>query len=113
MYTNQLMDRKNFNYPPFYRLIEITLIHRDVNMVNASAKYLADALKHHFGKRVLGPEFPLVSRIRNLYHKNILLKVERDTSVVQAKKIITDLLIKFKSSSDHKSVRVQIDVDPM
>ncbi|MCE9540573.1 MAG: primosomal protein N' [Bacteroidetes bacterium] len=113
MFTNQLLDRKNFNYPPFYRLIEITLIHRDVNMVNASAKFLADELKHHFKKRVLGPEFPIVSRIRNLYHKNILLKIERDASVVQVKKILSNLLIHFKSSSDYKSVRVQIDVDPM
>ncbi|OFY84954.1 MAG: primosomal protein N' [Bacteroidetes bacterium RIFCSPLOWO2_12_FULL_35_15] len=113
MYTNQLLDRKNFNYPPFFRLIEITVIHRDVNMVNASAKYLADELKRHFKKRVLGPEFPLVSRIRNLYHKNILLKIERDASVVQVKKIVTELLVKFKSGSDHKAVRVQLDVDPM
>ena len=113
MYTNQLLDRKNFNYPPFYRLIEITLIHKDVNMVNASAKYLADELKHYFKKRVLGPEFPIVSRIRNLYHKNILLKIERDASVIQVKKILTDLLVQFKSGSDYKSVRVQIDVDPM
>ncbi|MES2140296.1 MAG: primosomal protein N' [Bacteroidota bacterium] len=113
MYTNQLLDRKNFNYPPFFRLIEITLIHRDVNMVNASAKFLADELKHHLKKRVLGPEFPVVSRIRNLYHKNILLKIERDASVVQVKKIVSNLLVQFKSSSDYKSVRVQIDVDPM
>jgi primosomal protein N' (replication factor Y) len=113
MYTNQLMDRKSFNYPPFYRLIEITVIHKDVNMVNVAAKYLADALKHHFAKRVLGPEFPLVSRIRNLYHKNIVLKIERDASVLQVKKIVNELLTKFKSTSDYKSVRVQIDVDPM
>jgi primosomal protein N' (replication factor Y) len=113
MYTNQLMDRKNFNYPPFYRLIEITIIHKDVDLVNVAAKYLADALKHHFAKRVLGPEFPLVSRVRNLYHKNILLKIERDASVNQVKKFVSELLIKFKSNSDYKSVRVQIDVDPM
>lgn len=113
MYTNQLLDRKNFNYPPFYRLIEITIIHKEVDMVNVAAKFLADALKHHFDKRVLGPEFPLVSRIRNLYHKNILLKIERDASVGQVKKIVSELLIKFKTHSDYKSVRVQIDVDPM
>jgi primosomal protein N' (replication factor Y) len=113
MYTNQLMDRKNFNYPPYFRLIEVTVIHKDVDMVNASSKYLADALKKHFAKRVLGPEFPLVSRVRNLYHKNILLKIERDASVGQVKKILSELLVKFKSSADYKSVRIQIDVDPM
>ncbi|MCX6294856.1 MAG: primosomal protein N' [Bacteroidetes bacterium] len=113
MYTNQLMDRKNFNYPPFFRLIEITAIHKDIDMVNASSKHLADALKKHFGKRVLGPEFPLVSRVRNLYHKNILLKIERDSSVAQVKKIVAELLVKFKTTSEYKSVRVNIDVDPM
>jgi len=113
MYTNQLLDRKNFNYPPFFRLIEITLIHNDVNMVDAAAKFLADELKHHFKKRVLGPEFPIVSRIRNMYHKNILLKIERDASVVQVKKTLNNLLVDFKSGSDYKSVRVQLDVDPM
>lgn len=113
MYTNQLLDRKNFNYPPYFRLIEMTLIHKDINMVNASAKYLADELKHYFQSRVLGPEFPIVSRIRNLYHKNILLKLERDLSVQQAKKIVNELLVRFKTNADYKSVRVQIDVDPM
>lgn len=113
MYTNQLLDRRNFNYPPYYRIIEITLIHRDVNMVNESAKYLAAELRQHFGKRVLGPEFPLVARIRNLYHKNILLKIERDASVVQAKKVLNDLLVNFKINPDFKTVRVQMDVDPM
>jgi primosomal protein N' (replication factor Y) len=113
MYTNQLLDRKNFNYPPYYRLIEMKVIHKDVNMVNLASKYIADNLKQHFGKRVLGPEFPLVSRIRNLYHKTILLKIEREGSVVQAKKIISDLLVQFKSTPDFKSVRIQIDVDPM
>lgn len=113
MYTQQLLDRKNFNYPPYFRLIEITVIHRDVDMVNASAKYLSDELKRHFQKRVLGPEFPLVSRVRNLYHKNILLKIERDASVSQVKKIVNELLIGFKSNSDFKSVRLQMDVDPM
>ena len=113
MYTNQLLDRKNFNYPPYYRLIEITLIHKDVDMVNASSKYFADALKKHFAKRVLGPEFPLVSRVRNQYRKNVLLKIERDASVAQVKKIVSELMIKFKTNPDYKSVRVNIDVDPM
>jgi len=113
MYTNQLLDRKNFNYPPYYRLIEMKVMHKDVNMVNAASKFIADQLKHHFNKRVLGPEFPLVSRIRNLYHKTILLKIEREASVVQAKKIVADIITQFKSNPDYKSVRIQMDVDPM
>jgi primosomal protein N' (replication factor Y) len=113
MYTNQLLDRKNFNYPPYYRLINISVIHRDQDMVNDAAKFLADALKKHFAKRVLGPEFPLVSRIRNQYYKNIILKIERDASAVQAKKIVSESLLKFKADQYYKSVKIRMDVDPM
>jgi len=113
MYTEQLLDRRNFQYPPYYRLIEITIVHRDVNMVNAASKYFAEQLKYHFGKRVLGPEFPIVSRVRNLYHKNILIKIERESSTAQAKKIIADLLVLFKSNNDYKTVKILLDVDPM
>ena len=94
-------------------MIEITVIHKDVDLVNVAAKYFADALKKHFAKRVLGPEFPLVSRIRNLYHKNILLKIEREASVNQAKKIISELLIKFKNNPDYQFVLLQLYVDPL
>ncbi len=113
MYTNQLLDRKNFNYPPYYRLIEMTVIHKDLDLVNDAAKHIADKLKKHFGKRVLGPEFPMISRIRNLFHKTILIKIERESSVVQVKKIIVEELGKFKVKSEYKSVRVNMDVDPM
>lgn len=113
MYTTQLLDRKTFNYPPFYRLIEITVIHKDVNLVNDGSKHLADNLRHHFAKRVLGPEFPIVSRMRNLYHKTILLKIEREASVAQAKKIVSEVITKFKIIPSYKSVRIRIDVDPL
>ena len=113
MYTNQLLDRKNFNYPPFYRLIEMTVIHKDLDLVNDAAKYISDKLKKHFGKRVLGPEFPMISRMRNLFHKTILIKIERESSVVQVKKTIVEELAKFKGKSEYKSVKVNMDVDPM
>lgn len=113
MYTAQLLDRKNFNYPPFFRLINLTIIHRDPDLVNNASKFIADELKQFFNKRVLGPEFPLVARVRNLYHKCILLKIERDVSIAQVKKRVSDTLVLFKAQSAYKSVRVQIDVDPL
>lgn len=113
MYTNQLLDRRNFHYPPYYRLIELTLIHKDLDLVNVGAKELANKLKSIFGKRVLGPEFPLVSRIRNSYYKNILLKVEKESSIVQAKKQLAECIDQFRIMPEFKSIRVQLDVDPI
>ena len=88
-------------------------VHKDLDLVNDAAKHIADKLKKHFGKRVLGPEFPMISRIRNLFHKTILIKIERESSVVQVKKIIVEELGKFKVKGEYKSVRVNMDVDPM
>lgn len=113
MYTDQLMDRRNFHYPPFYRLIAFTLWHKDQDVLNNAARAFAGELRVQFGKRVLGPEFPAVARIRNLYRKNILLKLEKEASPAKAKQVIQALLDKFKAAPENKSVKVQVDVDPV
>lgn len=113
MYFEQLQDRQKFNYPPFYRLLRITLKHKSVDQLDASSAYLADQLKQRFDKRVLGPEYPIVARVRNLYHKNILLKFEKDLSINKAKKALQQLINHFSSLPDHKQVKVKLDVDPL
>ncbi|MEM9024660.1 MAG: primosomal protein N', partial [Bacteroidota bacterium] len=65
LYKDEILERRNFHYPPFHRMIRITLKHRDVEKVNHAAAYLARLLRTVFGERVLGPEFPLVARMRN------------------------------------------------
>ena len=113
MYTNELVERKQFHYPPFHRLIHFTLKHRDRDIVNAGADEFTTHLKEKFGVRVLGPEFPVISRIKNLYHKNVLIKIERDASIHKVREIITTIKNNFEVRSDYKAVRITIDVDPM
>src|SRR5690554_5780422 len=85
MYKNELIERKNYFYPPFYKMINLTLKHRDPNKLDMMAADLADRMKVVFGSRVLGPEFPVVKRIQNSYLKVIRLKVERDASNKKSK----------------------------
>ena len=113
MYTWETMERKNFHYPPFYRLINFTLKHRDIDLLNEASAFFADSLKLKFGNRVLGPEFPLIARIRNLYQKKILMKIEKEASVVSVKKQVQDILTDFIQHENFKSVRVITDVDPI
>jgi len=80
MFYEQLDERYNYKYPPIYRLIKITLRHRDYNKVNDGAEWLAKSLKQVFKQHILGPEFPPISRIRNQYHKNILVKIPQNQS---------------------------------
>jgi len=111
MYNEQMDDRYNFKYPPIYKLIKITLKHRDYNRVNTASTWLAKSLRQVFAHYVLGPEFPPVSRIRNQYHKNILIKIPQKQSLVKTKETIIKINNSFFSVKDFRSVKVILNVD--
>ncbi len=113
MYNAQLNDRNKFHYPPYHRLILIKLKHRDHNLLNQAAKEFADNLRIIFGKRILGPEYPLVSRIKNLYIKQVMIKVERQTPPGPIKHELMKKVDEFQKNQKFRQVRVVIDVDPL
>lgn len=111
MYKEQMDERHNFNYPPIYRLIKITLKHKDFNKVNIGAEWYATALRQVFKSNILGPEFPPISRIRNQYHKNILVKIPPQQSLAKTKKAMVKVNNSFLSIKEFRSVRVILNVD--
>ena len=111
MYKEQINDRYNFKYPPVYRLIKITLKHKDYNRVNIGADWFAKSLRMVFKQNVLGPEFPPVSRIRNQYHKNILVKIPEKQSLAKTKEAIIKVNNSFSSVKDFRAIRVILNVD--
>ncbi len=113
MYKQELIERENYFYPPFYKIIKFTLKHRKPEQVESSADELADRLKKVFGSRVLGPEFPIVKRVQNQYLKVIRLKIERKASQKNVKQHIKKVIDQFYEGSVNKPVRLIIDVDPM
>jgi primosomal protein N' (replication factor Y) len=112
VYERLMTIRKEYHYPPFYRLILIKLKHRDQYKLNMAANDLALALRKDFGQQVLGPEFPMVSRIRNLYIKHILIKFDRRQHSGKIKALLSSKLSAFNANPDHKSLIIQLDVDP-
>ena len=111
MYQEQMDERHNFKYPPIYRLIKITLRHKDFNKVNIGAEWYATGLRQVFQGNILGPEFPPISRIRNQFHKNILVKIPPQQSLSKTKKAIAKINNSFLSIKDFRSVRVILNVD--
>ncbi|MGM5470969.1 replication restart helicase PriA [Flavobacteriaceae bacterium LMO-SS05] len=111
MFEEQMNERHNYKYPPIYRLIKITLRHKDFQKVNSSADWYAKSLRQVFAQYVLGPEFPPVSRIRNQYHKNILVKIPPQQSLSKTKEAIIKINNSFFSVKDFRAVRVIINVD--
>lgn len=109
----ELVERKNFVYPPFYRLIVITLKHRDPKKVQAAAVQYTELLKSSLGRRVIGPATPGIARVRTLYLKTIIIKVEKTSKALQkAKEVILTMRDELRSKDGFKSIRVNIDVDP-
>jgi len=113
MYANEISERKSFSYPPYYRLVEITLKHRNVDMLNTACGFIAGEGKKAFGKNLLGPEFPLVSRIKGLYLKTFLLKIERETAPSGVKNKLREIITQLKLKKEFSRVIVSVDVDPM
>ncbi|ERJ61048.1 replication restart helicase PriA [Sphingobacterium paucimobilis] len=113
MFMKEVTERKNFHYPPFYRLIRLDVKHPDQQQTLDSAQKLAVLLRAQLGDRVLGPEPPLVSRVRNNYIQTITLKVERGhVSIVKVKELIRAAILSFELDKLNSGVRIQLDIDP-
>lgn len=112
MYTDQIQERLSFHYPPFYRLIRLSLRHKDETVLLEAARVLAQELQKLFGERVLGPEYPMVSRINTYYIQEILLKIERNPRIELMKARLLECLDRFSADSRRGNLRVVVDVDP-
>ncbi len=112
MYKGQIAERKLFKYPPFHRMIGITLKHRERNELDRIAQELSQNLRNRFGSRILGPEYPVISRIKALYIKQLWIKIEREISVVNAKRLMQEIIDEVKLRAGNKTIQIAIDVDP-
>ncbi|HRG60262.1 MAG TPA: primosomal protein N' [Bacteroidia bacterium] len=112
VFEQQINERQMFKYPPFYRLINITVKHRDKYVLDDATANFANILKQKLGARVLGPEYPSVARINNYYLKNILIKLEKELSPSVIKKDILKDIITLRKTELFKQVRIALDVDP-
>ncbi len=112
-YEVEIDERQRFFYPPFYKIIQLTLKHEKEEVVHEGAQSLADQLREVFKERVLGPEFPIIKRIQNKFLKEIKLKIERGAPDKKVKaKILQDLDV-FYQNVRFKGIQISIDVDPM
>jgi len=101
-----------FNYPPFCRMVKISIKHKERTQLNYFSDLLGKDLKIIFGKRVLGPESPVISQVQLWYIKTILIKIEREKPPVKAKQLIIEAIDRLEKEKGASSLRIAIDVDP-
>ncbi|HIO15533.1 MAG TPA: primosomal protein N', partial [Flavobacteriales bacterium] len=112
--NHELLERKNYGYPPYVRLIRISLSYSNEDRVRKGADVLALRLRQRFGdKRVVGPDVPSVAKINDLFRQQLLLKFEREVSPSKYGDILKSDLEDFMTDDRWKRLRIKIDVDPV
>jgi primosomal protein N' (replication factor Y) len=112
MAAAQLQDREKFQYPPFYRMIRVTLFHKDRQILLAGATILGDRLRAELKEGVLGPEFPPTERLKGMYVIELHVKLERLAAVQPIKQRIKQHADYIFLTPPYHAVRVIYDVDP-
>ncbi len=112
-YRNVLEERKDFHYPPFYRLIYVYLKHREENVVESAGYELGSRLREVLGNRVLGPDKPAVARIKTLNIRKIVLKLENGIDMTRAKQVLRQVQAAMSKDKRYGALVVYYDVDPL
>ncbi len=112
-YQNELEERRSFNYPPFSRIINIYVKHRDSDVAQRGAESLCTDLRTVLGSRVSTVQEPPVSRVQNRYIRKIMVKVEADASMTKVKAILREAYIRLVSAPTTRSLSIHYDVDPV
>jgi len=111
MYKEQLYERQIYKYPPYFKLIKLTLKHRDFDKLKEGSMWLYQVMQQNFTIPVLGPEEPPISRIRNEYIRTIMIKIPLNQNLQGTKKTIQKMLNSFEAVAQYRSIKVTVNVD--
>lgn len=112
MLQRELTIRQEYSYPPFVRLITITLKHRNSKLLESASQDFARVLKSRIGDRFLGPEYAPIARLKNLYQMQIIIKVDKNQLGNKVRERIKKSYQEVLLTPNYNSVRVVFDVDP-
>ena len=112
-YDNLMEERQAFRYPPFSRLVYVYLKHRDEQLLNTAAIEMASRLRQLFSTRVLGPDKPAVARVKTLFIRKIVLKLELSLNVVQVRQCLREVQRQLLADKRYSALQVYYDVDPL
>ena len=113
LYSQQIADRELFKYPPYQRLIMLTLRHRDLGRLDAAATLLQQRLQQSFGDRVSGVIIPSVTKVSNQWVRQIRLRIETTANIARAKALLKEHIVFVQQQEKCKGTIILPDVDPM
>ena len=113
LYRQQIAERELFKYPPYQRLIMLTLRHRDLGRLDAAATLLQQRLQQSFGERVSGVIIPSVTKVSNQWVRQIRLRIETTANIARAKALLKEHITFVQQQEKCKGTIILPDVDPM
>lgn len=111
MFKEQLIERQVYKYPPYFKLVKLTLKHRDFEKLREGAMWLYQVMQQNLKMPVLGPEEPAINRIRNEYIRTIMVKIPLTMPIGNTKKTIQKMLNSFEAVPQYRAIRVIVNVD--
>ena len=111
-YRSLLAERRDFCYPPYFRLVYVYLKHRHDDLVSTAATELAGRMRQVFGKRVLGPDKPAVARVKQLHIRKIVLKVETAADYRRVRTALRTIQAQLMADKRYSQLQIYFDVDP-
>lgn len=111
MYSEQIYERHIYKYAPYFKLVKLTLKHRDFDKLKEGAMWLYQVMQQNLSMPVLGPEEPPISRIRNEYIRTIMVKIPLNGSIGSTKKTIQKMLNSFEAVPQYRSIKITVNVD--
>ena len=111
MYKEQLYERQIYKYPPYFRLVKLTMKHRDYDKLKEGSMWLYQVMQQNLKLPVLGPEEPPISRIRNEYIRTIMVKIPQNQPLQGTKKTIQKILDSFEVISQFRAIKIAVNVD--
>ncbi|TWF39122.1 replication restart DNA helicase PriA [Chitinophaga polysaccharea] len=112
MYESEIAERQAFGYPPFFRLLKLTIRHKNQQVAEQAALILASWLQPHIGAQLVGPAAPLVAKVRNNYLQEMLIKLPREARLIaHIKRVLQEFIIQLRTEKKFRSVVIIPDVD--
>jgi primosomal protein N' (replication factor Y) (superfamily II helicase) len=111
-YRREIVFRRTMYYPPFSALINVLIHDKDYDRANTAAAEFARELRLaalESGIRVLGPAPAAISRIKNEYRFQVLIKAQSRVRAREALEVAMDRV----TSAGHNPRSISIEVDPV
>ena len=113
LYAEQIAERKAFGFPPYHRMIMLTLKHRDMQRLTTASDLLQQRLQQVFGARISGVIMPSIARTQNMHVRQIRLTIEANANIARAKEMVREQIKLVLQHATCKGTIIQPDVDPM